>query len=170
MAAARGEARSGRAGFAGSVVTGARGKPAILAEGLKKSYGKTPALDGLDVSVNGGTVLGLLGPNGAGKTTAVRILTTLVKPDAGYAEVAGLDVARQADELRSKIGLAGQYAAVDGYLTGRENLRMVGPAGAWSAGLVADGAGGRTAFLVAVAAAGAAALVAFAFRSRLRVH
>ena len=99
--------------------------PAILAEGLQKNYGKTRALDGIDLRVERGTVLGLLGPNGAGKTTAVRILTTLLKPDAGRAEVAGLDVVRQADELRSRIGLTGQYAAVDEYLTGRENLEMV---------------------------------------------
>ena len=102
------------------------GRPAILAEGLRKSYGKTLALDGLDLEVREGTILGLLGPNGAGKTTAVRIFTTLLKPDAGRAEVAGLDVVRQADELRSRIGLTGQYAAVDEYLTGRENLEMVG--------------------------------------------
>ena len=102
------------------------GRTAILAEGLRKSYGKTLALDGLDLEVREGTVLGLLGPNGAGKTTAVRIFTTLLKPDAGRAEVAGLDVVRQADELRSLIGLTGQYAAVDEYLTGRENLEMVG--------------------------------------------
>jgi ABC-2 type transport system ATP-binding protein len=103
-----------------------RNRPAIWAEGLQKSYGKTRALDGLDLSVEQGTVLGVLGPNGAGKTTAVRILTTLLTPDAGRAEVAGLDVARQADELRARIGLTGQYAAVDEYLTGRENLEMVG--------------------------------------------
>ncbi len=100
--------------------------PAILAEGLEKSYGKTKALARIDLHVERGTVLGLLGPNGAGKTTAVRILTTLLKPDAGRAEVDGLDVVRQADELRSRIGLTGQYAAVDEYLTGRENLEMVG--------------------------------------------
>ncbi|MDQ3862318.1 MAG: ATP-binding cassette domain-containing protein, partial [Actinomycetota bacterium] len=93
-----------------------RDRPAILAEGLKKSYGKTLALDGLDLHVEEGTILGLLGPNGAGKTTAVRILTTLLGPDAGRAEVAGLDVVRQAGELRSRIGLTGQYAAVDEYL------------------------------------------------------
>src|SRR3712207_6784231 len=102
------------------------GKPAILAEGLKKSYGKTRALTGLDLEVEEGTVLGLLGPNGAGKTAAVRILTTLMKPDAGRAEVSGLDVVGQADELRSRIGLTGQYAAGGEYLTGRENLEMFG--------------------------------------------
>jgi ABC-2 type transport system ATP-binding protein len=102
------------------------GKPAILAEGLEKSYGKTRALAGLNLEVEEGTVLGLLGPNGAGKTTAVRILTTLLKPDAGSAEVSGLDVVGQADALRSRIGLTGQYAAVDEYLTGRENLEMFG--------------------------------------------
>src|SRR5215210_8038614 len=101
-------------------------RPAILAEGLQKSYGKTRALDGIDLNVEEGTILGVLGPNGAGKTTAVRILTTLLSPDAGRAEVAGLDVVRQAGELRSRIGLTGQYAAVDEYLTGRENLEMVG--------------------------------------------
>ena len=85
---------------------------------MRKSYGKTFALDGLDLHVEEGTILGLLGPNGAGKTTAVRILTTLLSPDAGQAEVAGLDVLRQLDELRSRIGLTGQYAAVDEYLTG----------------------------------------------------
>lgn len=101
-------------------------KPAILAEGLHKHYGKTHALDGLDLIAEEGTVLGLLGPNGAGKTTAVRILTTLLRPDAGRAEVAGLDVVKDADTLRARIGLAGQYAAVDEYLTGYENLEMVG--------------------------------------------
>jgi ABC-2 type transport system ATP-binding protein len=102
------------------------GKPAILAEGLQKSFGQTHALRGIDLAAEEGTVLGVLGPNGAGKTTAVRILTTLLKPDAGRAEVAGLDVVRHADELRSRIGLAGQYAAVDDLLTGRENLEMFG--------------------------------------------
>lgn len=101
-------------------------KPAILAEGLHKHYGKTHALDGLDLTAEDGTVLGLLGPNGAGKTTAVRILTTLLQPDAGRAEVAGFDVVKDADALRAHIGLAGQYAAVDENLTGFENLEMWG--------------------------------------------
>jgi len=101
-------------------------RPAILAEGLKKSYGKTQALVGLDLAAEEGSVLGLLGPNGAGKTTAVRILTTLLKPDAGRAEVMGLDVVKDANALRARIGLAGQYAAVDEYLTGYENLKMFG--------------------------------------------
>src|SRR5213079_2585287 len=101
-------------------------RPAILAEGLQKAYGKTRALAGLDLEAEEGTVLGLLGPNGAGKTTAVRILTTLLRPDSGRAEVAGLDVVKDADALRAKIGLAGQYAAVDENLTGFENLEMVG--------------------------------------------
>ncbi|MDQ3952088.1 MAG: ATP-binding cassette domain-containing protein [Actinomycetota bacterium] len=98
----------------------------IRAEGLHKWFGKVQALRGLDLDVAEGRVLGLLGPNGAGKTTAVRILTTLIVPDEGRAAVAGLDVVTQADELRSRIGLAGQYAAVDEYLTGHENLDMVG--------------------------------------------
>ena len=99
---------------------------AIEAEGLRKSYGEVCALDGVDLRVPAGTVLGLLGPNGAGKTTAVRILTTLLPPDGGSARVAGLDVAREAPRLRARIGLAGQYAAVDENLTGAENLEMVG--------------------------------------------
>lgn len=102
------------------------GRPAIFAEGLEKRYGETHALRGLDLSVEEGTIFGLLGPNGAGKTTAVRILTTLLKPDAGRAEVSGFDVVREADQLRASIGLAGQYAAVDELLTGWENLEMVG--------------------------------------------
>jgi ABC-2 type transport system ATP-binding protein len=105
-------------------MTGSRA--AILVEGLEKWYGKTHALCGLDLVAMEGTVLAVLGPNGAGKTTAVRILTTLLRPDAGRAEVAGLDVVRQATQLRSLIGLAGQYAAVDEYLTGWENLEMFG--------------------------------------------
>jgi ABC-2 type transport system ATP-binding protein len=100
--------------------------PAITATGLVKSFGDVRALDGVDLEVAPGSVLGLLGPNGAGKTTAVRVLTTLLKPDAGSATVAGLDVVRQAAQLRQKIGLAGQYAAVDELLTGAENLVMVG--------------------------------------------
>src|ERR687891_257427 len=99
---------------------------AIVAEGLEKSYGSVRALCGVDFTARTGTVLGLLGPNGAGKTTAVRILTTLLEPDAGSARVAGLDVKRDAAKLRSQIGLAGQYAAVDENLTGFENLEMVG--------------------------------------------
>jgi ABC-2 type transport system ATP-binding protein len=102
------------------------GEAAIEAEGLVKSYGDVRALDGVDLSAPSGTVLGLLGPNGAGKTTAVRILTTLLPADGGSARVAGLDVGSQAQELRQKIGLAGQYAAVDENLTGLENLQMVG--------------------------------------------
>jgi ABC-2 type transport system ATP-binding protein len=98
----------------------------ILAEGLEKRYGTTQALRGLDLAVDEGTVLGLLGPNGAGKTTAVRIFATLLKPDAGRAQVAGFDVVRQAEALRAHIGLTGQYAALDDYLTGFENLEMVG--------------------------------------------
>jgi ABC-2 type transport system ATP-binding protein len=101
-------------------------KPAIWAEGLQKSYGKTRALAGIDLAAEQGSVLGLLGPNGAGKTTAVRILTTLLKPDAGQAEVAGIDVVKHPDLLRAHIGLAGQYAAVDENLTGFENLVMFG--------------------------------------------
>ena len=101
-------------------------RPAIVVEGLQKSFGKVRALDGIDLTVPEGTVLGLLGPNGAGKTTVVRILTTLLTPDAGHAEVAGFDVVRDAVRLRSAIGLAGQFAAVDEILTGRENLELVG--------------------------------------------
>src|ERR671932_911369 len=99
---------------------------AIVVEGLEKAYGAVRALRGVSFAARTGTVLGLLGPNGAGKTTAVRILATLLKPDAGHATVAGLDVVRDAAALRARIGLAGQYAAVDENLTGFENLEMVG--------------------------------------------
>src|ERR1041384_7103827 len=99
---------------------------AIVVDGLEKSYGSVKALCGVDFAARTGSVLGLLGPNGAGKTTAVRVLTTLLEPDAGTARVAGLDVVRDAAALRAKIGLAGQYAAVDENLTGFENLEMVG--------------------------------------------
>jgi ABC-2 type transport system ATP-binding protein len=98
----------------------------IRTRGLVKRYGKVVALDGLDLEVPSGTVLGLLGPNGAGKTTAVRILTTLLVADAGTAEVAGIDVGEHPDEVRKRIGLSGQTAAVDEHLTGYENLDMVG--------------------------------------------
>ncbi len=99
---------------------------AITASGLVKTYGSVVALDRFDLEVQQGTVMGLLGPNGAGKTTAVRIFTTLLKPDEGSASVLGLDVASQATELREVIGVSGQYAAVDEDLTGFENLDMVG--------------------------------------------
>src|SRR5918995_5301938 len=99
---------------------------AIVVEGLEKSYGAVHALAGVDFAASAGSVLGLLGPNGAGKTTAVRILATLLEPDRGTARVVGLDAVRDAAALRAKIGLAGQYAAVDENLTGSENLEMVG--------------------------------------------
>ncbi|MFC6087184.1 ATP-binding cassette domain-containing protein [Sphaerisporangium aureirubrum] len=99
---------------------------AIIAEGLRKRYGDTHALAGFDLAVPAGTVYGLLGPNGAGKTTAVRILTTLVRPDAGRAAVAGFDVVRQAGQARYRIGLIGQHAALDEVLSGRQNLVMFG--------------------------------------------
>ncbi|AZM55145.1 daunorubicin/doxorubicin resistance ABC transporter ATP-binding protein DrrA [Streptomyces sp. WAC 01529] len=99
---------------------------AIYAEGLVKTFGEVRALDGVDLDVPEGTVLGLLGPNGAGKTTAVRCLTTLLTPDSGRAFVAGIDVLKHPNEVRRSIGLSGQFAAVDEYLTGRENLQMVG--------------------------------------------
>ena len=98
----------------------------ISATGLVKKYGDVTALDGLDLRVPEGSVYGLLGPNGAGKTTTVRILTTLLKPDAGTATVDGFDVVKKPNDVRRVIGLTGQYAAVDEYLTGRENLRMFG--------------------------------------------
>ena len=99
---------------------------AVVVEDLVKTYGATRALDGASLTVPEGTVLGLLGPNGAGKTTTVRVLTTLLRPDSGRASVLGIDVLERPDELRRVIGLAGQYAAVDDKLTGRENLRLVG--------------------------------------------
>ncbi len=99
---------------------------AVEVRGLRKSYGEVEALAGVDLTAETGSVLALLGPNGAGKTTAVRILATLLPPDAGTALVTGLDVVREAAEVRSRIGLAGQYAAVDENLTGHENLEMVG--------------------------------------------
>ena len=99
---------------------------AVVVEDLVKTYGATRALDGASLTVPEGTVLGLLGPNGAGKTTTVRVLTTLLRPDSGRASVLGIDVLQRPDALRRVIGLAGQYAAVDDKLTGRENLRLVG--------------------------------------------
>ncbi|MFD5793440.1 ATP-binding cassette domain-containing protein [Streptomyces diastatochromogenes] len=109
---------------------------AVLSEGLEKRFGAVRALRGLDLAVPQGTVCGLLGPNGAGKTTAVRLLTTLLRPDAGSARVAGHDLVREAAAVRRRIGVTGQYASVDGDLTGRQNLRLFarlhrvrGPAG-----------------------------------------
>ncbi|WP_248963260.1 ATP-binding cassette domain-containing protein [Sphaerisporangium perillae] len=99
---------------------------AIVAEGLRKRYGDTEALAGFDLAVPEGTVCGLLGPNGAGKTTAVRVLTTLLRPDAGRAEVAGFDVVRRPEQARYRIGLVGQHAALDEVLSGRQNLVMFG--------------------------------------------
>ena len=98
----------------------------IVAEGLVKRYGETTALAGIDLTVRTGTVFGLLGPNGAGKTTAVRVLATLIRPDAGRATVGGYDVVRQAHQVRRLIGLTGQYASVDETLTGAENLTLIG--------------------------------------------
>ena len=101
--------------------------PAIRLEGVSKRFGdKVQALDDVSLEVPPGTVFGLLGPNGAGKTTAVRVLTTIITPDSGRATVLGRDVVTKADEVRAYIGLAGQYAAVDENLTGRENLRLIG--------------------------------------------
>ncbi|MBM9621919.1 ATP-binding cassette domain-containing protein [Streptomyces zhihengii] len=101
-------------------------KHAVEVRGLVKHYGDTKALDGVDLDVREGTVLGVLGPNGAGKTTLVRCLSTLIVPDAGHAVVAGCDVVRQPRQLRRRIGLTGQYASVDEKLSGRENLYMIG--------------------------------------------
>ena len=98
----------------------------IEVEGLAKRYGETVALGGVDFAVPAGSVLGLLGPNGAGKTTAVRILTTLAVPDAGHASVAGIDVVAHPAAVRSRIGVAAEDATLDGLLTGRQNLVLVG--------------------------------------------
>src|SRR5437867_3644591 len=99
---------------------------AIEAEGLVKTFGKVRALGGIDMVAREGTVFGLLGPNGAGKTTAIRVLSTLLRPDSGRASVGGYDVVRQPKEVRRLIGLTGQYAAVDELLSGQENLSMIG--------------------------------------------
>src|SRR6476646_9012147 len=98
----------------------------IVVEDVRKQFGEVVALDGVSFAVEAGTVLGLLGPNGAGKTTAVRILTTILPLEHGHASVLGIDVAKYPQSVRLRIGLAGQYAAVDEVLTGRENLRLVG--------------------------------------------
>ena len=100
--------------------------PVVVAEGLQKNFGTTKALHGLDLSIEAGTVLGVLGPNGAGKTTAVRILSTLLRPDGGRAFIDGIDVVREPRRVRNRIGLTGQYAAVDERLTARENLELIG--------------------------------------------
>jgi len=114
---------------------------AIVAEGLTKRFGDVHALDDVSLDVPRGTVFGLLGPNGAGKTTAVRILTTILRPDAGSASVLGHDVVRDADTVRTLIGLAGQYAAVDENLTARENLRLVGRLTHLPAGVIRERSG-----------------------------
>ncbi|ONI89643.1 daunorubicin/doxorubicin resistance ABC transporter ATP-binding protein DrrA [Actinosynnema sp. ALI-1.44] len=106
-------------------MTGTDG-PIVLAEGLRKRFGKKEALRGFDLSIARGTVCGLLGPNGAGKTTAIRVLATLLAPDSGRAEIAGYDVVKEAGKARHMIGMAGQYAALDEKLTGRENLVLFG--------------------------------------------
>src|ERR1035441_5956819 len=109
-----------------SQISGVAGGPAILVEGLTKSFGEVKALRGIDLSVPRGTVLGVLGPNGAAKTTAVRILPTLMRPDGGRAMVEGYDVVRDAAAVRRSIGLAGQSAAIQEELTGREDPEIIG--------------------------------------------
>jgi oleandomycin transport system ATP-binding protein len=104
---------------------GTMGAPVVEADGLRKRFGSTWALGGIDLAIGQGTIYGLLGPNGAGKTTAVRILATLLRPDGGVARVGGFDVVRQPDKVRPLIGLTGQYAAVDEELTGHENLLLI---------------------------------------------
>ena len=99
---------------------------AISASGLVKSFGPTRAVDGIDLAVDAGSIYGFLGPNGAGKTTTIRILATLLRPDAGSARVFGRDVARQADDVRRRVSLTGQFASIDEDLTGRENLVLIG--------------------------------------------
>ena len=115
--------------------------PAIETEGLVKAFGTTRALAGLDLTVPRGTILGVLGPNGAGKTTLVRVLATLLRPDAGHARVLGADVVSRAPEVRARIGLTGQYAALDDCLTGRANLIMIGRLGRLSRALARRRAG-----------------------------
>jgi ABC-type multidrug transport system ATPase subunit len=105
------------------VTNAATSQPAIRVSGLVKRFGDVVALDAIDLAVAPGTVLGVLGPNGAGKTAAIRVLTTVLRAGGGTAEVLGIDVARDPDAVRARIGLAGQFAAVDPILTGRENLR-----------------------------------------------
>ncbi|HEY1421084.1 MAG TPA: ATP-binding cassette domain-containing protein [Candidatus Dormibacteraeota bacterium] len=99
--------------------------PAIQVSGLRKSYGKHLVLDGIDLEVPGGSVFALLGPNGSGKTTTVQILSTLIRPDAGEVRVGGFDLVMNPDQIRALIGVTGQFSAVDGFLTGEENLRMI---------------------------------------------
>src|SRR5437899_2299380 len=114
---------------------------AVVASGLHKRFGATQALRGIDLRATWGSVLALLGPNGAGKTTAIRVLTTLIRPDSGTATVAGFDVVHQAAEVRYRIGLAGQSAAVDANLTGAENLRLIGRLAQLPVRLIAPRAG-----------------------------
>ncbi|MFI1980137.1 ATP-binding cassette domain-containing protein, partial [Streptomyces wedmorensis] len=99
--------------------------PAIAANGLRKSYGEKTVLDGIDLTVPEGTVFALLGPNGAGKTTAVKILSTLITPDGGQARIAGHDLATHPQKVRATIGVTGQFSAVDGLITGEENMLLM---------------------------------------------